>query len=291
MQLYMSRLICARLMETGDIMTVKIDKNVDDNYGCAEHKEDREASSLRAIHEMLGSGSWSMDFDESGKMTAVYWSDEFRRMIGYQNRDDFPDLLESWSDLLHPDDKERVLKAFHSTINDYSGNAVYDVEYQLLTKNKGYRWYRATGKPTRREDGSPILYVGLFVDITKQKATDKALADKHRMLQTALEEAQVANKAKSRFLSNMSHDMRTPMNAIIGFTDLALINIDNQEIVNAYLTKIKASGEHLLSLINDLLEMSRIESGKVELHDEPVNLPDLLKSLSTIVIGPIECKQ
>ncbi len=285
------RLTNARLIRTGDIMVKKINKNAENICGSEKYEEDREASSLRAIHEMLGSGSRSMDFDEGGKMTSVHWSDEFRRMIGYKNHDDFPDVLESWSDLLHPDDKERVLKAFHSTINDYSGNAVYDVEYRLLTKNRGYRWYRATGKPTRREDGSPILYVGMFVDITQQKATDNALAEKQRMLQIALEQAQVANKAKSRFLSNMSHDMRTPMNAIIGFTDLALINIDNQEIVNAYLTKIKASGEHLLSLINDLLEMSRIESGKVELHDEPVNLPDLLKSLSTIVIGQIESKQ
>ena len=70
---------------------------------------------------------------------------------------------------MHPDDKERVLKEFNETIADYSGKKTYDVEYQLLTKNRDYRWYRAVGKPTRRPDGSPITYVGVFLDITDQK--------------------------------------------------------------------------------------------------------------------------
>ena len=69
-----------------------------------------EAASLNTIHEMLGSGKWTMDFDETGMMVRVSWSDEFRRMVGYHGADDFPDVLESWSDLLHPDDKEYVLK-------------------------------------------------------------------------------------------------------------------------------------------------------------------------------------
>ena len=75
-----------------------------------------EAASLYTIHEMLGSGRWTMDFDESGAMTRVDWSDEFRRMLGYQDQEDFPDALESWSDLLHPDDKEHVLREFNETM-------------------------------------------------------------------------------------------------------------------------------------------------------------------------------
>ena len=106
-----------------------------------------EAASLDTIHEMLGSGKWTMDFDESGNMTRVNWSDEFRRMLGYRDKEDFPDVLESWSNLLHPDDKERILREFNETIADYTGKKTYDVEYRLLTKNRGYRWYRAVGKP------------------------------------------------------------------------------------------------------------------------------------------------
>ena len=135
-----------------------------------------EAASLDTIHEMLGSGKWTMDFDESGAMTCVSWSDEFRRMLGYRDQDDFPDVLESWSDLLHPDDKDRVLKEFNDTIADYSGKKTYDVEYRLLTRSGGYHWFRAVGKPTRRADGSPITYVGVFLDITDQKDMMKKLA-------------------------------------------------------------------------------------------------------------------
>ena len=140
-----------------------------------------EAASLDTIHEMLGSGKWTMDFDEQGVMVGVKWSDEFRRMLGYHSREDFPDVLESWSDLLHPDDKERVLKEFHDTISDYTGQKTYDVEYRLLTKNRGYRWYRAVGKLIRRPDGSPVTYVGIFIDIMERKETAQNLSAARRM--------------------------------------------------------------------------------------------------------------
>ena len=140
-----------------------------------------EASALDTIHEMLGSGKWSMDFNEAGVMVQVRWSDEFRRMIGYNGPEDFPDVLESWSDLLHPEDKERVLTEYNETISDYTGQKTYDVEYRLLTKNRGYRWYRAVGKPTRRPDGSPITYIGVFIDITEQKESAQNLSAARKM--------------------------------------------------------------------------------------------------------------
>ena len=140
-----------------------------------------EAASIDTVHEMLGSGKWTMDFDEQGVMVGVKWSDEFRRMLGYHSREDFPDVLESWSDLLHPDDKERVLKEFHDTISDYTGQKTYDVEYRLLTKSRGYRWYRAVGKLIRRPDGSPVTYVGIFIDIMEQKETAQNLSAARRM--------------------------------------------------------------------------------------------------------------
>ena len=137
-------------------------------------------------------------------------------MLGYNNQEDFPNVMESWSDLLHPDDKERVRKEFFETIADYTGKKTYDVEYQLLTKNRGYRWYRAVGKPTRRPDGTPITYVGVFLDITEQKEMMSKLAHQRESMHAALEQANEANKAKTAFLSNMSHEISTPMNAIIG---------------------------------------------------------------------------
>ena len=244
-----------------------------------------EAASLDTIHEMLGSGKWTMDFDEAGAMVRVNWSDEFRRMIGYQGMEDFPDVLESWSDLLHPDDKERVLKAYNETISDYTGQKTYDVEYRLRTKNRGYRWYRAVGKPTRRPDGSPITYIGVFIDITEQKKMMQELAEQRESLSVALEDANQANKAKTAFLSNMSHEIRTPMNAIIGLDRIALNDPDISETTREHLEKIGISAQHLLSIINDILDVSRIESGRMSVKNEEFSFAKVLGQINTIISG------
>ena len=127
-----------------------------------------------------------------------------------------------------------------------------------------------------------------------EAAARKAASDTQELnakLQVAVEKAESANRAKSTFLSNMSHDIRTPMNAIIGFTTLALSNINDTERVKDYLGKTLASSNHLLSLINDVLDMSRIESGKIHLEEVEVNLSDVLHDLKTIVSGQIYAKQ
>ena len=127
-----------------------------------------------------------------------------------------------------------------------------------------------------------------------EAAARKAASDTQELnakLQVAVEKAESANRAKSTFLSNMSHDIRTPMNAIIGFTTLALSNIDDTDRVKDYLGKTLASSNHLLSLINDVLDMSRIESGKIHLEEVEVNLSEVLHDLKTIVSGQIYAKQ
>ena len=115
--------------------------------------------------------------------------------------------------------------------------------------------------------------------------------EKKALLENALSQANRANKAKSTFLSNMSHDIRTPMNAIIGFTALAITHIDRKEKVEEYLKKIMTSGNHLLSLINDVLDMSHIESGKIHLEEEPCSLPDIMHELRNIIQADIHAKQ
>lgn len=111
------------------------------------------------------------------------------------------------------------------------------------------------------------------------------------LLEDALSQANRASKAKSVFLSNMSHDIRTPMNAIVGFTNLAITHIDNKEQVEEYLRKIMTSGNHLLSLINDILDMSRIESGKINLEEKQCSLSEILKGLRNILQADIHAKQ
>ena len=127
-------------------------------------------------------------------------------------------------------------------------------------------------------------YILVMSDRTADKQVNQALSN-------AVAAAETANRAKSTFLSNMSHDIRTPMNAIIGFTTLAISNIDDKDRVKDYLAKALASSNHLLSLINDVLDMSRIESGKIHLEEVEVNLSDVLHDLRTIVSGQIYAKQ
>ena len=115
--------------------------------------------------------------------------------------------------------------------------------------------------------------------------------EKKTLLENALMQANQANKAKSTFLSNMSHDIRTPMNAIVGFTTLAITHLDDKEQVEEYLKKIMTSGNLLLSLINDVLDMSRIESGKMHLDEKPCRLPDILHGLRNILQADVHAKQ
>ena len=117
------------------------------------------------------------------------------------------------------------------------------------------------------------------------------LEEKQRALSDALIAAEHANRAKTDFLNNMSHDIRTPMNAIIGFTALAASHMDHPEQVKDYLQKITVSSQHLLSLINDVLDMSRIESGKVTIEEANVHLPDVIHDLRTIIQANITAKQ
>ena len=172
------------------------------------------------------------------------------------------------------------------TMNYLTGLAVneqreWDFEY-IHQKTGEHRWFHVIAMGSNVEGRTK--YILVMSDRTADKKINQALSE-------AVRAADTANRAKSTFLSNMSHDIRTPMNAIIGFTTLAVSNMDDKERVQDYLSKILASGNHLLSLINDILDMSRIESGKIHLEETETNLSDVLHDLKTIVSGQIHAKQ
>ena len=144
------------------------------------------------------------------------------------------------------------------------------------------RWFHVVAMGS--EVAGRTKYILVMSDRTADRRINQALSE-------AVAAAEAASRAKSTFLSNMSHDIRTPMNAIIGFTTLAVSNIDNQEREKDYLTKTLSSSRHLLALINDILDMSRIESGKLQLEETEVNLPEMLHDIKTIVSGQIHAKQ
>lgn len=252
---------------------------------------EHETAALRMVNEFFSSSMWSMEFNELGEMTSVNWSDEFRTMLGYTDEIDFPNELESWSNLLHEEDKERVLKEFYDTIADYTGKKAYSVQYRLLTRDRGWRWYQMAGKLSRRENGAPVTYMGIFVDITHQRLTDEALDTQRKLLEDALKQAQQAKQARSIFLSNMSHDLRTPMNAITGFTTLAKKYIDNKTQATGYLDKILSSANELQLLIANLLDMSHIESGGISINESSCILPDVLWDLEAVARAEAQARQ
>ncbi len=162
-------------------------------------------STLELLHDALNSGSWSMTFDENGKMTSCSWSSTFRRILGYKNEEDFPNRLESWLDLIYGEDREPTLKKFWDTINDYSGKLNYDVQYRLYTKNQGLRWFHALGRLSRREDGSPIKFAGLFTDIQEKFERDSK----------EKEQNEIVNALSRDYLNIFKVDMKTHSGQII----------------------------------------------------------------------------
>lgn len=158
----------------------------------------------------------------------------------------------------------------------------YSLDYRNISHGR-IEWYRMKIVRIGDTDTFRRMLVGIF----NNDANIRAQKEHQRQLQDALTLAQSANRAKTVFLNNMSHDIRTPMNAIIGFTNLATDHLTSACQVQDYLKKIKQSSEHLLSLINDVLDMSRIESGNMTLNNEEQNLSDIIHSLTDIVHSDI----
>lgn len=263
-----------------------------------EEARAKEEEKNRTIHELMKSASWVLYMDASGKnVINGEWSDEFMWMLGYNPQEVEDKEYTLWTDSLHPDDKEMATEAF---MRGFAGQEKYDIRYRMANKDGEYRWYRGTGELKCDDKGKVISYQGIIQDVNDEVEKEQLSLEREQALkqleqsQEALEKAvaiaENANAAKSRFLTNMSHDIRTPMNAIMGFTNLAKENIDNKEEVAEYLNKIDSSSSHLLSLINDILDMSRIESGKVSIETSSANIKNMVEELVEILSASAEEK-
>lgn len=365
-------------------------------------KANNALTAMNLLHESMGSGAWYHYFDTSGTPIAIEWSDAFCGLLGYDRKEELPNDQTIFLERVHPEDLPAMSRRYRDIIHDRTGTVVYDVECRVLTKDKGYRWFRSTGRMTRREDGTPEVFYGMFMDIDERKKMNEALAwrdtlsdimtqsldsvyiimDKrnrasvyvspsiepifgiskdipHPLLEVQKREADVtddfsvqalidlpegeslvqdcwivpvgstvpkmfqktvyhvirgrqdllvfefadhtheqeirrsiedaltiaknANAAKSSFLSNMSHDIRTPMNVIMGISDLMEYELHNPAKMEEYIQKIKTSSRHLLGLINDVLDMSKIESGETRLNTEKIDLMDEIREIDTLI--------
>ncbi len=189
---------------------------------------------------------------------------------------------------VYEDDKAILQKAvsLDNLQAELANKKVYTINYRK-EKNGEIIYFQMKAVSVGTEDGS----LGIVLGFRSVDAEIRREMEQNTLLEAALSQANRASKAKSVFLSNMSHDIRTPMNAIVGFTNLAIMHIDQPEQVAEYLKKIQTSGNHLLSLINDILDMSRIESGKIHLDETLCSLPDILYGLRNILQADIHAKQ
>ncbi len=190
---------------------------------------------------------------------------------------------------------EESMEDYCRTINpDYlkkcfeEGDTEINVEYWSESLSGEKICVRQSFIMTWDDDTGDIMVMVVTKEITGQV---KRQMEQTQALQDALLEAQHANNAKTTFLSNMSHDIRTPMNAIIGFTTIAVSHIDNKSQVRDCLQKVLSSSNHLLSLINDILDMSRIESGKVQIKEQECNISELMHNLVNIIQPQVKAKQ
>jgi PAS domain S-box-containing protein len=244
----------------------------------ARELNELQLAKLNLVVQASKIGLWDMEVvrdDPVNPNNTFVWSDEFRRMLGYTDENDFPNILSSWSNLLHPEDKEATLDAFAKHMLDTTGKTPYDVEYRLLRKTGEYAFYRASGESIRDNDGNAIRVAGALMDITDTK---NMLLDKERQK----EEAQAANRAKSTFLATMSHEIRTPMNAIIGMTTIGK-SAPTLKRKNYCFLKIEDASNHLLGVINDILDMSKIEANKFELAPVEFELEKMLRRVVNVI--------
>lgn len=227
-------------------------------------------------YEVLNLASWLKYIPEEGKYTQF-----LKNILNNSIKKEYQAELQEKLDISYI---KKTLNKDEVTEVDRS----YYMDYRSAGEEKR-RWCRATVVIVDFcEDGSPDHVLVLFKDITKQKEKDM---EYQRTLKEAYQLAERANQAKTTFLNNMSHDIRTPMNAIIGFTSLAATHINEKERLKDYLGKIMTSSNHLLSLINDVLDMSRIESGKVKIEESPSSIPVVMHDLRNILQTDIKAKR
>jgi len=188
-----------------------------------------------------------------------------------------------WLNSLHPDDLARTGHLFQTSLNT---GEPYNDEYRLRSKDGDYRWFKSVGRPVRNDLGQIIRWVGTATDIHDQKVSEElleaAVASRTAELAEARDRAEVATQAKSSFLAAMSHEIRTPMNGVIGMSNLMLdTELTSQQ--RCYMDTIRSSGESLLTVINDILDLSKIEAGRLNLEQAPFDLSTLVEEAIEVI--------
>ncbi|MYM67807.1 PAS domain-containing protein [Pseudoduganella sp. FT55W] len=238
------------------------------------------ASSAAAI----GIWDWNIITDE------MVWDEQMYRLNGLEGRK-LERPSDTWRTMVHPDDAIPTEMLLQQALN---GTAEFDVEFRIIWPDGSLHYLKADAMIFRDAEGHPMRMVGVNYDVTASRMAEAELR-RHRIhleelvtertnaLSVAVRQAQTANRAKSTFLANMSHELRTPLNSVIGFSRLMADSKNMLPEEKRNLAIIHHSGQHLLTLINDILELSKIEAGRAVLQTEVVKLDDMLQEVIDMV--------
>jgi len=244
---------------------------------------------LNTAQEIGHIGSWEWEIGTGG----LTWSDEIFRIFGRKPQE-FEPSYDYFINTIPPEEREHVQQAISASLED---KKPYNIEHRIILPDGTERTVEESGKVVRDDKGSPLRMIGSVQDVTERKITEerleKLVAERTAELIKAKQESDKANLAKSVFLASMSHELRTPMNSILGFAQL--LESDNKDPLSVqqknHIETILKSGEHLLQLINDVLDLARIESGGLgEISLEPVNLCSICHETTALVKNMAESR-
>lgn len=220
-------------------------------------------------------GLWDINLQTK----STYINDQFAQLLGYKNAPELEVNFNNWQTKIYSQDLNQFKEAFDQHKMGFA--ETFQCEVRLLNKDQTLSWFSIHGKITEFDGDIPVRVTGIILNINNQKAFEKEL-------QNAKTKAEESDRLKSSFLANMSHEIRTPMNAILGFTDLLIFSDLSPSEKHEYLNLVKKSGENLLALINDIIDISKIESGELKISENAVEINQLFKDL--FEVGLSLCK-
>ncbi len=235
--------------------------------------ESEERLSLAVKGSEIGFWDWHIDTN------TVVLSPEWKAMLGYQD-DEIINSRDAWQSRVHPEDLERSLQLLSNHIAGKTD--IYENLHRLRHKDGHYVWIMARGRALRDDNDSAQRFVGTHLDISRQKALEERLHE-------AREQAESASRAKSIFVASMSHEIRTPMNGVIGMLQL-LRDTSLTPAQTSLVTIAEKSATALLDIIGDILDISKVEAGRVEIKYEPFNLQALVTNVIQLMRHRAEAK-